>query len=186
MPTVIIKKYFVVNSKSFKSAVVLVRIFSHDSYMCLDFVRKKQKFNESMNFDTKQNMRLSLKTILAYTDNLFDTESRPAIEKRIGDEGVAGYLIDRIRSVVRKSDLPVPGRNGDQEELSANLVAAYLDNRLSDTEQSQFETICLRSEVYLAEVACTHQILTTILGQPAKLDPGNPKRITCKKDVPYC
>ncbi|MCL2622637.1 MAG: hypothetical protein FWD31_03130 [Planctomycetaceae bacterium] len=114
-------------------------------------------------------MRLSLKTILAYSDNLFDTEYRPVIEKRIGKEGMAGHLIDRIRSVVRSPDIPVPGRHGEKDELSANLVAAYLDSQLSDTEQSQFETICLRSDVFLAEVACTHQILTTILGQPAKL-----------------
>ncbi|MCL2118335.1 MAG: hypothetical protein FWH27_07920 [Planctomycetaceae bacterium] len=115
-------------------------------------------------------MRLSLKTILAYTDNLFDTEYRPAVEKRIGEEGVAGYLMDRIRAVVSSPDILVPGRCGEKEELSVNLVAAYFDNLLSDTEQTQFETICLRSDIYLAEVACTHQILTTILGQPAKLN----------------
>ena len=123
-----------------------------------------------MKFGTNAKMRLSLKTILAYSDNLFDTEFRFSVEKRIGDEGMAGYLVDRVRSVVRNPNMPVPGRLGEKEELSANLVAAYLDGLLSETEQSQFETICLRSDIYLSEVACTHQILTTILGQPAKLN----------------
>ena len=115
-------------------------------------------------------MRLSLKTILAYSDDLFDAEYRPTIEKRIGEDNAAGYVIDRIRSVVRNPDIHVPGRYSEKEEISPNLVAAYLDNLLSDAEQSRFETICLRSDVYLAEIACSHQILTTILGQPAKLN----------------
>ncbi len=114
-------------------------------------------------------MRLSLKTILAYTDNLFDAEYRPVIDKRIGEEDAARRLIDRIRSVMRDPDLPVPGRSGEKEELSANLIAAYLDHQLSDAEQAQFEAICLRSDVFLAEIACSHQILTTTLGQPAKM-----------------
>ena len=115
-------------------------------------------------------MRLTLKTILAYSDDLFDAEYRPAIEKRINEDDASGYVINRIRSVVRNPDIPVPGRLGEKEELSANLVAAYLDNLLSDADQSRFETICLRSDIYLAEIACSHQILTTILGQPAKLN----------------
>jgi len=115
-------------------------------------------------------MRLTLKTILAFSDDLFDAEYRPAIEKRIREDQAAGSVVERIRSVVRNPDIPVPGRSGEKEEMSANLVAAYLDNLLSDAEQSRFETICLRSDVYLAEIACSHQILTTILGQPAKLN----------------
>jgi len=114
-------------------------------------------------------MRLTLKTILAYSDDLFDAEYRPAIEKRISEDDAAAYVINRMQSVVRNPDTPVPGRCGEKEEMSANLVAAYLDNLLSDAEQSRFETICLRSDIYLAEIACSHQILTTILGQPAKL-----------------
>ena len=133
-------------------------------------MHKKQNLFRHKNFGTEFTMRLSLKTILAYSDQLFDTEYRLSVEKRIGEEGMAGYLVDRIRSVVCNPGISVPGRHGDKEELSGNLVAAYLDGQLSDSEQSQFETICLRSDIYLAEVACTHQILTTILGQPAKLN----------------
>ena len=114
-------------------------------------------------------MRLSLKTILAYTDNLFDAEYLPIVKKRIGDEEAAGRLMERIYSVSSNPQLSVPGRNGDDPELSANLVAAYLDHQLSESEQAQFEAICLRSDVFLAEVACTHQVLTTRLGQPAPL-----------------
>jgi len=119
---------------------------------------------------TKLNMRLTLKTILAYSDDLFDAEYRPAIEKRISEDDASGYLLERMRSAVRNPDIPVPGRYNEKEELSANLVAAYLDNLLSDVELSRFETICLRSDIYLAEIACSHQILTTILGRPAKLN----------------
>ena len=114
-------------------------------------------------------MRLSLKTILAYTDNLFDAEYLPIVKKRIGDEEAAGRLMERIHSVSSNPQLSVPGRSGDDPELSANLVAAYLDHQLSESEQAQFEAICLRSDVFLAEVACAHQVLTTRLGQPAPL-----------------
>ena len=115
-------------------------------------------------------MRLSLKTILAYTDNLFDAEYLSIVKKRIGDEEAAGRLMERIYSVSSNPQLSVPGRNGDDPELSANLVAAYLDHQLSESEQAQFEAICLRSDVFLAEVACSHQVLTTRLGQPAPLN----------------
>ena len=114
-------------------------------------------------------MRLSLKTILAYTDNLFDAEYLPIVKKRIGDEEVASRLMERIHSVSSNPQLSVPGRSGDEPELSANLVAAYLDHQLSESEQAQFEAICLRSDVFLAEVACAHQVLITRLGQPAPL-----------------
>ena len=115
-------------------------------------------------------MRLSLKTILAYTDKLFDAECQPAIERRIVGEEASVRLVERIRSVVNDAELPVPGRRGEREEWSPNLVAAYLDHQLSEAEQAQFENICMRSDVFLAEAACVHQILSHVLGKPAQMN----------------
>ncbi|MCL2348529.1 MAG: hypothetical protein FWC50_09760 [Planctomycetaceae bacterium] len=114
-------------------------------------------------------MHLSLKTILAFLDHLFDAEYQKAVERRIAEQESAIRLVNRIHSVVRQPGLGVPGRVGEKEELSANHVAAYLDHQLSDVEIAQFEAFCLRSDICLAEVASTHQILTTVLGQPATL-----------------
>ena len=115
-------------------------------------------------------MRLSLKTILAYVDRLFDAEYQPAVEKRIIGEEASARLIERVQNLICAADLSVPGRIGEKEELPPNLVAAYLDHQLSEAEQTQFESICLRSDVFLAETACAHQILTSALGQPARIN----------------
>ncbi len=49
-----------------------------------------------------------------------------------------------------------------------NLVAEYLDNLLPPEKVGEYEKICLKSDVHLAEAASVHQILS-LLGQKAKV-----------------
>ncbi|MDR1494282.1 MAG: hypothetical protein LBT05_16425 [Planctomycetaceae bacterium] len=114
-------------------------------------------------------MHLSLKTLLAYKDRLFDEEYQAILKQRITEQDSAENLLQRIEIVSHDKKIGVPGRSEENEELPINIVAAYLDHQLSDTESHQFETICLQSDLFLAEAACVHEILTTRLGEPAQI-----------------
>lgn len=113
-------------------------------------------------------MRLSLRTLLAFEDNLFDIEQQRQLERIIPGHDTASETIGRIREAVRNPFLGVPGAVDGQEELDPNLVAAYLDHRMPEKLQSRFEQHCLASDKYLAEIASVHQIVSNVLGEPAR------------------
>ncbi len=113
-------------------------------------------------------MRLSLRTLLAFEDNIFDTEHRLQLERTIPKYDGVTETLRRLRSVVRNSRLGVPGIVDQREELDPNLVAEYLDHQLAAEHLDKFEAYCLSSDTYLAEVASVHQILSNVLGEPAR------------------
>ncbi len=113
-------------------------------------------------------MRLSLRTLLAFEDNIFDNEQHRQLERIIPQHDAAAMTLGRIRNVVRDSRLGVPGLVDRREELDPNIVAEYLDHQMSSEMQERFETYCLSSDKYLAEVASIHQILANVLGEPAR------------------
>src|SRR6185436_13130547 len=122
-------------------------------------------------------MRLTLRTLLAYLDDVLDPADKEELAQKIQSSDFAEDLVHRTRDTVRRLRLSAPQLIGNGVGLDPNSVAEYLDNVMPPDAVGDYERICLESDVHLAEAAACHHVLTMILGQPADVDPITRQRM---------
>ena len=116
-------------------------------------------------------MRLTLRTLLAYIDEVLPPAQAAEIGKKLEESPVGTSLVHRIQDVLRQRRLSSPSLSGSGMGIDPNSVAEYLDNTLAPEGIAAVERICLESDLHLAEVAGCHQILSLALNEPAELPP---------------
>ncbi len=122
-------------------------------------------------------MRLTLRTLLAYLYNVLEpAEAEEFAAKMQKNPDVEG-LAQRIRGITHKVRMTAPRIDAKGLTDDANNVAEYVDNVLPDDRVGDFERTCLESDMHLAEVAGSYQILTMVLGKPAEVPPPLRERI---------
>ncbi len=122
-------------------------------------------------------MRLTLRTLIAYLDDVLEPTQIQEIGKKLDESGYAASLVERIKDVLRRRRLTAPEVEGPGSNPDPNTIAEYLDNTLPPESVADVEKICLNSDVNLVEVAASHQILTLVLGEPATINPDTRERI---------
>lgn len=105
-------------------------------------------------------MRLTLRTLLAYLDDMLEPADTKIIGQKIQESPMAQLLVSRIREVMRRRRLKAPDVFGPEMAIDPNIVAQYLDNTLPAERYADVERVLLASDELLAEAASCHQVLT--------------------------
>ena len=122
-------------------------------------------------------LRLTLRTLLAYLDDTLDPAQAKDMGRRVAESEFAQETVERIKSVTRRRRLAAPALDPEDSRADPNTIAEYLDNTLSSEHLEELEVTALKHDVLLAEVAASHQILTLVLGEPAKVPPSARRRM---------
>jgi hypothetical protein len=99
------------------------------------------------------------------------------IGEKVAESEFAQETVERIKTVTRRRRLTAPPVEADDQTTDPNVIAEYLDNVLPPGEVTELEQACLDNDMKLAEVAACHQILTLVLGEPAKVPPTARRRM---------
>ncbi|MEQ8849213.1 hypothetical protein [Botrimarina sp.] len=127
-------------------------------------------------------MRLTLRTLLSYIDNVLEEPARSELRRQIENSEHASEWVHRTRDVTRRLRLGAPPTGGTGSADDPNTVAEYLDRTLPEEGVSEFERACFESDLMLAEVASCHHVLAMFLSEPPEIDPDTRNRLHRLKD----
>jgi len=116
-------------------------------------------------------MRLTLRTLLAWMDGVLPADEQARLGEKVEGSPVARQLVARIGACVGNPHLSAPRIDGKGLAVDPDSVAEYLDNTLAPDRLEAFETICLESDMHLAEIAACHAILAEVAKHPEVLPP---------------
>lgn len=89
-------------------------------------------------------MRLTLRTLLAYLDDMLEPADTKIIGQKIQESPMAQLLVSRIREVMRRRRLKAPDVTGPEMGIDPNIIAQYLDNTLAPDAMPMSNGFCLR------------------------------------------
>ena len=110
-------------------------------------------------------MRLTVRTLLAWRDRVLSEEDQRDLDEKVLSHDAAQEIEQRIERVLGNLDLPSPRVDAAGLSASANSMAEFLDNALSEECLGSFESNCIESDVQLCEAAECHRLLSEMLGQ---------------------
>ena len=122
-------------------------------------------------------MRLTLRTLLAYLDDVLEPADTKTIGLKIQESPMAQLLVSRIRDVMRRRRLKAPEVFGPEMGIDPNIVAQYLDTTLPAERYADVERVLLASDEMLAEAAACHQVLPVWLANPIEVSPTSRERL---------
>ena len=122
-------------------------------------------------------MRLTLRNILAYLNDILEPDDKAVMAKKISDNDFASKLVHRIHDSTQRIRLSAPKLTGRGMGLDPNTVAEYLDYTLAVEQEPDFEKVCLESDMHLAEVASCYRVLALVLLEAADVSPAMRRRM---------
>ena len=125
----------------------------------------------------EETMRLTLRTLLAYLDDVLEPAETKLIGEKIQESAVAGKLVSLIKLVVRQRRLKAPSVSGPNVGIDPNIVSQYLDSTLPPEQVVDVEKVLLTSDELLAEVASCHQVLALVMGRPLEISEASRERL---------
>ncbi|WP_436715224.1 hypothetical protein U8335_21600 [Roseiconus lacunae] len=128
-------------------------------------------------------MRLTLRTLLAYLDDTLEPQDREVLRDKLERSGQATQLVKAIKICITNPSLSAPAPDSVHPIEDANMMSDYLDSTLSPEQVAELEKACLDSLPSLGEAGACHQILTMVLGRPAKASDELKNRIFSMVDV---
>ena len=119
-------------------------------------------------------MRLTLRTLIALGDNILSPDEHKELEDKLRDSSEGALLAKRIERLLNNPSSAKPPHLSANEQkraadmrVSADLVAQYLDNIITNENVIKFESCAVSSDELLLEVAECHRILVELRTVPA-------------------
>lgn len=122
-------------------------------------------------------MRLTLRTLLAFRDQVLEPKDAEILEQRFRESQTAQNLSQRINHLLANPvDTPL-AVDAVEFGLNPNDVSSFLDDAMPHDRIADMERKCLDNQALLAEVASCHQILVKTIRSPAPVSVGFRNRV---------